>query len=102
MTASFPTPANLMSLINELPDGALFSVIGTGPYQLPMNVLGLVLGGNVRTGLEDNLYYRKGEKAASNAQLVARIKRLSEEMNREVATPAQAREMLNLPQVPNA
>ncbi len=100
MTASFPTPANLIGLINELPEGALYSVIGTGPYQIPMNVLGLVLGGHVRTGLEDNLYYRKGEKATGNAQLVARIKRIAEEMNREVATPAQAREMLGLPQMP--
>ncbi len=74
-------------------------MIGTGPYQIPMNVLGIVLGGHVRVGLEDNIYYRKGEKATGNAQLVARIRRIAEEMNREVATPAQAREMLGLPQV---
>lgn len=98
-TASYPTPANLMSLINELPKGALYSVIGTGPYQIPMNVLGILLGGHVRVGLEDNIYYRKGEKATGNAQLVARIRRIAEEMNREVAMPAQAREMLGLPQV---
>ena len=99
MTAAFPTPRNLVSLINELPDGALYSVIGTGPYQLPMNVMGIVMGGHVRTGLEDNIYYRKGEKSTGNGQLVARIRRIAEEMNREIATPAQAREMLGLPQV---
>ena len=99
MTASYPTPTNLMSLINELPEGALYSVIGTGPYQIPMNVMGILLGGHVRVGLEDNIYYRKGEKATGNAQLVGRIKRIAEDMNREVATPAQAREMLGLPQL---
>lgn len=97
-TASFPTPANLLSLVNELPSGALFSVIGTGPFQIPMNVLGVLLGGHVRVGLEDNIYYRRGEKATGNAQLVARIRRIAEEMNREIATPVQAREMLGLPQ----
>ena len=98
-TASFPTPANLMSLISELPAGALYSVIGTGPFQIPMNVLGILLGGHVRVGLEDNIYYRRGEKATGNAQLVSRIRRIAEDMNREIATPAQARQMLGLPQV---
>ena len=74
----------------------MFSVIGTGVYQIPMNVMGLVLGGHVRVGLEDNLYYRKGQKAGGNAEMVARIKRIAEDMNREVATPEQAREMLGL------
>tara|TARA_B100000959_G_C14736647_1_gene523240 strand:+ start:25 stop:360 length:336 start_codon:yes stop_codon:yes gene_type:complete len=94
--AALPTPASLMALISELPNGAMFSVIGTGVYQIPMNVMGLVLGGHVRVGLEDNLYYRKGQKAGGNAEMVARIKRIAEDMNREVATPQQAREMLGL------
>ena len=95
-TSSFPTPANALSLINELPPQSMFSLIGVGHYQIPMNVLSIIMGGHVRVGMEDNLYYRKGEKLKSNAQLVARIKHIAEEMNREVATIAQAREMLGL------
>jgi len=97
-TSSFPTPANVLSLVNELPPNSMFGMIGVGPFQLPMNVLGIMLGGHVRVGMEDNLYYRKGEKLKSNAQLVTRIKHIAEEMNREIATVAQAREMLGLAQ----
>jgi len=50
----------------------------------------------VRVGLEDNVYYRKGELAQSNAQQVARIRRIAEEMNRPLASVAQAREMMGL------
>jgi 3-keto-5-aminohexanoate cleavage enzyme len=96
-TSSYPTPANVLSLIGELPPNAIFSLIGVGPYQLSMNVMSIILGGHVRVGMEDNLYYRRGEKIQSNAQVVARIKRLAEEMNREIATIAQAREILGLP-----
>jgi 3-keto-5-aminohexanoate cleavage enzyme len=99
-TSSFPTPANVVSLVNELPPQSMFALIGVGPFQLPMNVMGIILGGHVRVGMEDNLYYNKGEKLKSNAQLVARVKRIAEEMNREVATVAQAREMLGLPKKP--
>lgn len=99
-TSSFPTPANVLALINELPPRSMFSLIGVGPFQIPMNVFSIMMGGHVRVGMEDNLYYRKGEKLQSNAQLVARIKRIAEEMNRTVATVAQAREMLGLPQKP--
>jgi len=97
-TSSFPTPANVLSLVNELPSQSMFSLIGVGPFQVSMNVFSVMLGGHVRVGMEDNLYYRKGERLKSNAQLVTRIKHIAEEMNREVATVAQAREMLALPQ----
>jgi len=58
--------------------------------------MALALGGNARVGFEDNIYYRKGQLAQSNAQLVARIARIAQELDRPVATPAQAREMLQL------
>ena len=61
-------------------------------------LLSIILGGHVRVGMEDNLYYKKGEKLKKNAQLVERVKRIAEELNRPVATVAQAREMLGLPQ----
>ena len=99
-TSSFPTPANLLGLVNELPPQSIFSVIGVGYFQIPMNVMGIMLGGHVRVGMEDNLYYAKGQKLKSNAELVARIVRIAKEMNREIATPAQAREMLGISQEP--
>jgi 3-keto-5-aminohexanoate cleavage enzyme len=99
-TSSYPTPANVIGMINELPPNSMFALIGVGPFQIPMNVFSIILGGHVRVGMEDNLYYRKGEKLKKNAQLVERIVRIAKEMNREVATVAQAREMLGLPQKP--
>ena len=58
------------------------------------------MGLHVRVGLEDNIYYRRGELAKSNAQLVERIVRIAKELDRPIATPAQAREMLGLPKEP--
>ena len=58
--------------------------------------MGILFGGNVRVGLEDNVYYRKGELAESNAQLVERVVRVADELGREVATPDQARDILGL------
>ena len=67
-----------------------------GRHQLTLGVIALVMGGNVRVGFEDNIYYRKGQLAKSNAELVARIARIAHELDRPVATPAQAREILQL------
>ncbi|MGD1215405.1 MAG: 3-keto-5-aminohexanoate cleavage protein [Terriglobales bacterium] len=100
-TSSFPTVQNVLDLLRELPAGALWLCSGIGPYQVPMTTLAIILGGHVRVGLEDNIYYRRGEKAASNAQLVARAARMAHELNREVATPTQAREMLEISKVPS-
>jgi 3-keto-5-aminohexanoate cleavage enzyme len=65
-----------------------------------MTTLAAVLGGHLRVGLEDNVYFRRGEKAKSNAQLVERAARIINELNREVATPAQARDILGLSKTP--
>ena len=100
-TGIFPTPANLVSLVNELPDSSVFFVIGVGPYQMPMNVMSILLGGHVRVGMEDNVYYAKGRKLKSNAESVARIVRIAREMGREIATPQQARQMLGISQTPS-
>ncbi len=64
-----------------------------------MGIHALLMGGHVRVGLEDNIYYRRGE-LADNARLVARVKRLAGELGREVATPAEARRLLSLPAKP--
>ncbi len=100
-TGSFANPWTIMSLLQELPPNALFEVIGTGAYQLPLNTLAIILGGHVRVGMEDNVYYKKGQLLASNAQAVERIVRVARELNREIATPAQAREMLGLSPIPS-
>jgi 3-keto-5-aminohexanoate cleavage enzyme len=100
-TSSYATPANLISLVNELPPESIFEVCGVGVYQLPMNVMALVLGAHIiRVGMEDSVYYRRGQLLKSNAEAVERIVRIAKDMNREIATPAQAREILGLSQKP--
>lgn len=91
------TAKNLLHLIDNLPAGATWSVAGVGRHQLPMAVLAVTLGGHVRVGFEDNIFYRKGELAVSNAQLVERVVRIAKELDRPVATPTEARELLGIP-----
>jgi len=102
VTSIFPTPANLISLVNELPPQTDFSVAGLGPYQLPMSVMSIIMGGHIRVGMEDNVYYKKGRLLKNNAEAVERTVRLSTELNRDIATPAQARKMLGFSQTPSA
>ena len=95
-TTSPPSPRNLLNAADNLPEGALFNALGFGPHQLPLTTMAILLGGHVRVGLEDNAYFRKGELAESNAQLVARTADLAETLGRDPATPDQAREILDL------
>lgn len=95
-TLTMPTPQNFIALIEDLPEGALFNTLGFGRHQLPFATLGMLFGGHVRVGLEDNVYYRRGELAESNAQLVRRVANLAGTLEREVATPAEARAILGL------
>lgn len=90
------TCKNLLNLIDNLPDGSRWSVLGIGATQLPITTHAMLLGGHVRVGLEDNIYYRKGELATGNAQFVERAVRLARELGREVASVADTREMLGL------
>jgi 3-keto-5-aminohexanoate cleavage enzyme len=85
----------LLHLRSLLPAGALWSVCALGRHQLPMNALAIVMGGHARTGLEDNLYYRRGE-LADNPRLVERVRRLAETLDRPVASPDDARTLLGL------
>jgi 3-keto-5-aminohexanoate cleavage enzyme len=89
------SPRNLMFLSESIPPGSTWTVAAVGRWQLPMAVLSIVMGGHVRVGLEDNIYYRKGE-LATNEQLVARIARIAAELGRPVATPDEARATLGL------
>jgi len=88
------TPRNLNTMIDHLPEGAKFNVSGIGKAQLPMSAMAILTGGHARVGLEDNIYYRRGELASSNAQLVERVVRLAAELGRDIASPEDARAIL--------
>jgi 3-keto-5-aminohexanoate cleavage enzyme len=91
-----PTPRHLMFLVETLPPGSTWQVIGIGVHQFPMIALGMIMGGHVRVGLEDNIYISPGVWASGNAQLVAKAVRLAGEIGRPVATPDEARHILGL------
>ena len=90
------TIKDLMYLVESLPENSLWSATGIGKSHIPISVASIALGGNVRLGFEDNIYYRKGILAESNARLVKRIVRIAKEMGRDIATPDEARELLRL------
>jgi 3-keto-5-aminohexanoate cleavage enzyme len=87
---------NLLHLVESIPNTSTWSIAAVGKWQLPMNLLGIILGGHIRTGLEDNVYYKYRELAESNAQLVKRLVNYSTELNRDVASPEEARKILGL------
>ena len=89
------TPKNLMFLVESLPPNSTWSVCGIGPAQTSMIGMAMILGGHVRTGLEDTLLYKKGVPA-TNKMLVERVVRLAKELGRDIATPDEARKILNI------
>ena len=94
-----PTPENLLFLHNtakELLGEFLWSVAAAGRHQFNMCTLSLVMGGNVRVGLEDNLYLERGVRAKSNAEQVEKIVRIAKELGIQPASSNEAREMLRL------
>jgi 3-keto-5-aminohexanoate cleavage enzyme len=90
-------PKSLLYLTEIIPSDSTWSVIGAGPGQLPMAVMGMVMGGHIRVGLEDSIYYSKGVLAKNNAELVERVVRIASEFGREIATPSEARKILSSP-----
>jgi len=90
------TVDSLVYLKNLLPEGSTWSAFGVSVHHLPILMATIAMGGHVRVGLEDNLYYAKHQLATSNAQFVKRAVRLIEEAQREVATPDEARQILGL------
>jgi 3-keto-5-aminohexanoate cleavage enzyme len=89
------TPKILQQMVDMMPKDAIFNVSAIGPFQLNAGVQSILLGGHVRVGLEDNLYYSKG-RLAKNVEQVDRIVRIIRELGAEPATPAEARGMLGL------
>jgi 3-keto-5-aminohexanoate cleavage enzyme len=89
------TPENLLHMTAQLPAHATYVVAGMARMQLPMTTMAILTGGHVRVGLEDNLYLKKGV-LARNEELVARARHVAEDLQRDVATPDDARRILGL------
>jgi uncharacterized protein (DUF849 family) len=91
------TADNLITMVRRLPAGAIWQVIAIGRANLELTAIGLALGGNARAGMEDALYLRKGELAPGNRPLVERAVQLARDLDRTVASVAQAEALLGLP-----
>ncbi len=93
-------PADMRDLIflaDSLPSGCTWSATGIGKYQFQINAASVIMGGHVRVGLEDSIYFDREKRVlATNEQLVSRIVRLAADCDRKIATPKEARVMLSL------
>ncbi len=98
MGGAAAAPANLVAMVNLLPPGANWQIIAIGRFNLQLTTMGIAMGGNARTGLEDTLMLRKGV-LGDNAALTKRLVGICKSMEREVATPAQAAASLKLPEL---
>jgi 3-keto-5-aminohexanoate cleavage enzyme len=91
-----PSFRNLLALKESTPPDYTWQGIGIGRHQIPLGIMGVLLGGNIRVGFEDNIYLSKGALAKSNAQLVEKAARIIRELGLEVASVEEAREILPL------
>ncbi len=89
-----PTARNLAAMVDNIPEGAHWGVIGISRQQWMLVSAALTLGGSIRVGLEDNLYLPSGEMARSNGELIAKARQMTEDMGRRPATVDEARAML--------
>ncbi len=89
-------PKNLVFLTETLPQDAFWTVTGYRGSDLRLAAMGMSMGGNARAGFEDNPYYRPGEVASSNAQLIERIVRIAREIGREPASAAEVRDLVKV------
>ncbi len=96
-----PTARNLAHMAEQVPGGPEgpnnWGVIGISRQQWMLVAAALTLGGNIRVGLEDNLYLPDGEMARSNGELIAKARQMTEDVGRRAATVAEARELLGVP-----
>jgi 3-keto-5-aminohexanoate cleavage enzyme len=91
------TPTALVQLVDRLPPGAVWQAIAVGRWNLPMTSIGLAMGGNARTGMEDTLMLRRGVPVQSNAELVERLVGVARSLEREPAGVEDVEEQLALP-----
>ncbi len=89
-------PRDLLFMQESIPHDCTWTVAGVGRFEFPMAVMGIIMGGHVRVGFEDNVYLSKGVLAKSNGELVEKVVRLAKEFGREIASPAEARAILGL------
>jgi 3-keto-5-aminohexanoate cleavage enzyme len=92
-----PTARNLAAMVENIPQGSHWGVIGISRDQWMLVSAALTLGGSVRVGLEDNLYLPNGEMARSNGELIAKARQMTEDVGRRPASVAEARAMLAIP-----
>jgi 3-keto-5-aminohexanoate cleavage enzyme len=90
------SPASLLHMLDQIPDGSSWQVVTVGRNHLRTTVLAMTMGGNVRTGMEDTIYYARGTLVQSNAQLVERMVHLARAIGREPATVEEAKKRLHL------
>jgi 3-keto-5-aminohexanoate cleavage enzyme len=90
------TVDNLNHMVRQIPQDCTWSVCAVGLNQFPLITVGMIMGGHVRVGFEDNIYIQKGIQGKSNAEMVEKVVRIARELGREVATPKEAREILAL------
>ena len=101
MTAEVKNLLFLLDICQQhLQDNFTWGALGIGAGHLPIMNATMALGGHLRVGMEDNIYYRKGQLAKSNAEFVERTKRMLAEIDRSIATPDEARQILNLQNCP--
>ena len=91
------TVDNLNHMVRQIPKECTWSVCAVGLNQFPMVTMGMIMGGHVRVGFEDNIDIQKGVRAKSNAEMVEKVVRIARELGREIATPEEARKILGLP-----
>jgi 3-keto-5-aminohexanoate cleavage enzyme len=91
------TPENLAAAVKALPEGCIWAAAGIGRFQLLVNTMAIEMGGHVRVGLEDNVWYDAERiRPATNADLIDRVTRIARSHGRDIATPAEARAIIGL------
>lgn len=87
---------NLLFMVKNLPAETIFQTFALGLEEIQVNTVAILLGGHVRTGMEDCLNYQRGELTTGNVQLVERIVRIANDVGRRIATAQEARTMLGI------
>jgi len=95
-TGFLPTPRMLTYCVDQIPGNWTWSVCALGRHEIPMAAVAMTMGGHVRVGFEDNVYLRRGVLAESNAELVTKAANIARELDRPIADPDDAREILGL------
>jgi 3-keto-5-aminohexanoate cleavage enzyme len=90
------SPRDLMFLIESIPKDSTYTVCAIGRYEFPMVSLSIEKGGHARVGFEDNVYLSKGVLAQSNGQLVEKVVKIAKKFDRDIASPYEARKILNI------